>query len=390
LLNANSKFTSDVFNVERQITYPGSELHRNVVLISVESFSSDFMKAFGNKSNITPHLDSLASHSLFFKQLYASGTRTVRGLESLSLALPPSSGQSIVKRPDNENLFSLGSIFKSKGYITQYIYGGYSYFDNMKQFFSSNGYEVIDRDALKPAEVHYQNIWGVADEDLFSLAGKTLDANYAKGKPFFSQIMTVSNHRPFTYPSGRIDISPDTHSREGAVKYTDYAIDRFLKESSKKPWFNNTIFIIVADHCAGSAGSVELPVTGYHIPMLIYAPAIITQPKEINRMMAQIDIAPTLLGMLNFRYKSKFLGQDLFNTPEGKERAFISTYQGLGFIENGHLIIQSPVKKIKQFRPNFESGSAVLEPVNDTLAKKAIAYYQVASWLIKNKKYNKE
>jgi phosphoglycerol transferase MdoB-like AlkP superfamily enzyme len=202
--------------------------------------------------------------------------------------------------------------------------------------------------------------------------------------------MTVSNHRPFTYPSGRIDISPDTHSREGAVKYTDYAIDRFLKESSKKPWFKNTIFIIVADHCAGSAGSVELPVTGYHIPMLIYAPAIITQPKEINRMMAQIDIAPTLLGMLNFRYKSKFLGQDLFNTPEGKERAFISTYQGLGFIENGHLIIQSPVKKIKQFRPNFESGSAVLEPVNDTLAKKAIAYYQVASWLIKNKKYNKE
>jgi phosphoglycerol transferase MdoB-like AlkP superfamily enzyme len=122
--------------------------------------------------------------------------------------------------------------------------------------------------------------------------------------------MTVSNHRPYTYPEGRIDISPNTHSREGAVKYTDYAINRFLKESSSKPWYNNTIFVIVADHCAGSAGSVELPVTGYHIPLLIFAPGIIKQPQVVDRLMAQIDIPPTILGMLRFRYKTKFFGQD--------------------------------------------------------------------------------
>jgi phosphoglycerol transferase MdoB-like AlkP superfamily enzyme len=390
LITDNSRFMSDdIFNIERQITYPGTEQQHNVVLISVESLSGDFMKAFGGEKNITPFLDSLVDKSIFFKSLYASGTRTVRGLESLSLGLPPSSGQSIVKRPDNANLFSLGSVFKSKGYITQYIYGGYSYFDNMKQFFSSNDYDVIDRDALKPNEVHYQNIWGVADEDLFTLAGRTLDNNYAKRKPFFSQIMTVSNHRPFTYPAGRIDISPDAHIREGAVKYTDYAINRFLKESSKKPWFNNTIFVIVADHCAGSAGSVELPVTGYHIPMLFYAPAIIKQPATVDRLMAQIDIPPTILGMLNFSYKSKFMGQDIFNIKPGKEKAFISTYQGLGFIENGKLIIQSPVKKLKQFKPDFKTGSATEEPLNDSLAKKAVAYYQVATWLFKNKKYSK-
>jgi phosphoglycerol transferase MdoB-like AlkP superfamily enzyme len=390
LASANSKFTSDdVYNIERQISYPEPEVRHNVVLISVESLSGDFMKALGGEKNITPFLDSLVNKGIFFKSLYASGTRTVRGLESLSLGLPPSSGQSIVKRPDNANLFSLGSVFKSKGYITQYIYGGYSYFDNMKQFFSSNDYDVIDRDALKPDEIHYQNIWGVADEDLFTLAGRTFDNNYAKGKPFFSQVMTVSNHRPFTYPQNRIDISPDAHIREGAVKYTDYAINRFLKESAKKPWFNNTIFIIVADHCAGSAGSVELPVTGYHIPMLIYAPAIIKEPKIVDRLMAQIDIPPTILGMLHFNYKSKFMGQDIFNLPAGKEKAFISTYQGLGFIENGHLVIQSPVRKLKQFKPDFKTGSAVEEPLNDSLAKKAIAYYQVASWLFKNKKYTK-
>ncbi|GEO08971.1 sulfatase [Segetibacter aerophilus] len=390
LLNKNSTFTTnDVFNIERQITYEQPELKHNVVLISVESLSGDFMKALGGEKNITPYLDSLVSKSIFFKSLYASGTRTVRGLESLSLGLPPSSGQSIVKRPNNENLFSLGTVFKSKGYITQYIYGGYSYFDNMKQFFSNNDYDVIDRDALKPEEVHYQNIWGVADEDLFTLAGRTLDRNHATGKPFFSQIMTVSNHRPFTYPEGRIDISPDNHVREGAVKYTDYAINRFLKESLAKPWFNNTIFVIVADHCAGSAGSVELPVTGYHIPMLMYAPAIIKQPMVVDRLVAQIDIPPTILGMLNFSYKSKFLGQDIFNLREGKEKAFISTYQGLGFIENERLVIQSPVRKIKQFKPNFATGSATEERVTDSLAKKAIAYYQVSSWLFKNKRYNR-
>ncbi|MEJ7681012.1 MAG: LTA synthase family protein [Segetibacter sp.] len=326
----NSRFTSnDIYNIEREITYNEPEQHHNVVLISVESYSADFMKSFGSNKNITPYLDSLTNHSIFFKSLYASGTRTVRGLEALSLALPPSSGQSIVKRPGNEHLFSLGSVFKSKGYITQYIYGGYSYFDNMKYFFGNNDYHVIDREALKPNEVHYQNIWGVADEDLFALAGRTLDSNYAKGKPFFSQIMTVSNHRPYTYPEGRIDISPNTHTREGAVKYTDYAINRFLKESSSKPWYNNTIFVIVADHCAGSAGSVELPVTGYHIPMLIFAPGIIKQPQVVDRLMAQIDISPTILGMLSFDYKSKFFGQDIFNLPAGKEKAFISTYQGL-------------------------------------------------------------
>ena len=211
----------------------------------------------------------------------------------------------------------------------------------------------------------------------------------AKGEPFFSQIMTVSNHRPFTYPAGRIDIDPATQSREGGVKYTDYAINRFLLESSKKPWYDNTIFVIVADHCAGSAGNVELPVTGYHIPLIIFAPGIIKSPQVIDRMTAQIDIAPTLLGMLHFSYKSKFFGQDIFTLAPGKEKAFISTYQGLGYLENGKLIIQSPVRKLKQYKPDFTTGAAVEEKVDSTLSKKAIAYYQVASWLIKHKRFGK-
>lgn len=382
----NSHFVStDVYNIERDITYPGSERKLNVVLISVESLSASFMQAFGGNENITPYLDSLAHHSLLFTNLYSSGTRTVRGLEALSLSIPPTPGQSIIKRPDNAHMFSLGSVLRAHGYTTQYIYGGYSYFDNMKEFFSNNGYEVIDRSAIPPAEVHYQNIWGVADEDLFSLSMHVLDNDSKTGKPFFSHIMTVSNHRPYTYPDGRIDIPAAMQVREGAVKYTDYAINKFLKDASSKPWFDSTIFVIVADHCAGSAGSVELPVTGYHIPMLIYAPKVL-QPQEINTLAAQIDVAPTILGLLQLHYRSKFFGQDVLNTPAGKQRAFISTYQGLGYLRDGKLVVQSPVKSVHEYLPDFRNGNATAVQLNGGLAKEAIAYYQSISWLLRHKR----
>ena len=377
---------SNIYNIERQIAYPQPEQKRNVVLISIESYSADFMKAFGNTQNLTPYLDSLAKQSLFFTQCYAAGTRTVRGLEALSLSIPPTPGQSTVKRPDNGGLFSLGSVFKSKGYTTQYLYGGDSYFDNMKAFFGNNGYEVIDRFAIPPKDIHYENIWGVADEDLFTLAIETLDKNAAQQMPFFTHIMTVSNHRPFTYPDGRIDIPSASQSREGGVKYTDYAINRFLKEASTKPWFANTIFVIVADHCASSAGKTELPVTGYHIPMMIYAPKLV-QPQVFSGLISQIDVAPTVLGLLHFQYNSKFFGQDVLNISPENQRAFISTYQGLGYLQNGKLVIQEPVRKLSEYVPDFATGNATTTPLTDSLAKKAMAYYQCASWLLQHKKY---
>jgi phosphoglycerol transferase MdoB-like AlkP superfamily enzyme len=387
LQEKDSKFINNSVGIEREINHQEPEKKLNVVLISVESLSASFLAHFGNTQGITPQLDSLADQGILFTQLYASGTRTVRGLESLSLAIPPTPGQSIVKRPNNEGLFSLGSVFESKGYRTQFIYGGYSYFDNMGYFFANNGYQAIDRDAINPKDIHYENIWGVADEDLFTLSLKELDKNFKDKKPFFSHIMTVSNHRPYTYPEGRIDI-PSHSGREGAVKYTDYAIGRFIKEAQQKPWFKQTIFVIVADHCASSAGKVELPVDKYHIPMIIYAPGIV-KPQRFDRLTAQIDIAPTILGMLNFKYRSKFFGYDIFRLEEGRERVFISTYQSLGFIKNKQLYILQPNKKLNAFAPNFETGDTKAITINPDLRKEAISYYQQASYLYQNHLYFK-
>lgn len=366
-------------NITRLINNDGIEHKMNVVLISVESLSADFLGTYGNTLGLTPNLDSLAKEGLLFTNLYASGTRTVRGLEALSLSIPPTPGQSIVKRPNNKNLFTLGNIFRSKGYNSRYIYGGYGYFDNMNEFFSQNGYEVTDRSAIDSKDIHYENTWGVADEDLFTLSLKELDKDYNQKKLFFAHIMTVSNHRPYTYPEGRIDI-PSHTNREGAVKYTDYAIGKFIREAKLKPWFNNTLFVIVADHCASSAGKVELPVDKYHIPMIIYAPKFVS-PKKFESLTAQIDIAPTLLGMLNFKYESKFFGQDVFRIKEDERRAFVSTYQSLGYIKNGNIVILDPNKKLNTFIPDFKTGTAKKTADINSLSNEAISNYQLAAYL---------
>lgn len=371
---------NDKLGLTRQITNESPERKLNVVLISVESLSADFMGLFGSKERITPFLDSLAPLSLNFTNLYATGTRTVRGLEALSLCIPPTPGQSIVRRPKNEDLFALAKVFNAKGYKTKFIYGGYGYFDNMSYFFGQNGYQTVDRSALSDEEIDYENIWGVADENLFELALREIEKN-VKDQPVFTHIMTTSNHRPYTYPEGRIDI-PSHTNRQGAVKYTDYSIGKFIREASKRKWFSRTLFIIVADHCASSAGKTDLPIEKYHIPMLIFSPSNIP-PASMDRLMSQIDIGPTVLGLLNFSYKSKFFGYDIFKLEPGRERAFISTYQNLGFIKGHNLVILSPQKKIDFYRlgANFERQAEKPDP---DVVNEAVAWYQTASYSFKH------
>jgi phosphoglycerol transferase MdoB-like AlkP superfamily enzyme len=387
LKTSESEFVSDdPYSIERTITNPGPEKQLNIVLVSVESLSAEYLGIFGNTGGYTPQLDSLSQHSLLFTNLYATGTRTVRGLEALSLCIPPTPGQSIVRRPKNDDLFTIGKVFEQKGYESRYIYGGYGYFDNMNGYFSANGYEVTDREAIDEKDIDYENIWGVADENLFTLAQKEIDKTVNSGKRVFAHVMTTSNHRPFTYPEGRIDI-PSHSYREGAVKYTDYAIGRFIRECSRKPWFNETIFIIVADHCASSAGTTNLPVQKYHIPMMIYSPQHVT-PGKMDRLMSQIDIGPTVLGMLNFSYDSKFFGYDINKLENGRERVFISTYQLLGYIRKDRLFILAPQQKSETWKINWTDWSATTSTLDETMRLEAIAWYQAASYTFRNGLYH--
>ncbi len=360
--------STDSFSLERKINNPGPEKKLNVVLISVESLSASFMQAFGNTMGITPHLDSLSRHGLLFTNLYATGTRTVRGLEALSLAIPPTPGQSVIRRPHNENMFTLATVFNAHGYESKFIYGGYGYFDNMNYFFSENHYETIDRLNVPKEQIHFENIWGIADEDLFWLAEKEILKTTTLNKPFFVHIMTTSNHRPFTYPNGRIDI-PSHTGRSGAVKYTDFAINAFIKKCSTFSWYDNTLFVIIADHCASSAGKTYLPPDKYKIPMIIFSPKHI-EPGVVNLLMSQIDVAPTLLGLLNFSYTSKFLGYDIFKTTHEQRRVFLSTYQLLGYMKDNDLVILEPHQKVSYSN-------------NPEFIEESIAWYETTHFLLK-------
>jgi len=382
----NSRFISeDLNNTLREIKATAEEKRYNVMLVMIESLSASYMGIYGDDRNLTPHIDTLAKKSLFFSNFFATGTRTVRGMEAVTISVPPTAGRSIVKRPDNHNMFGMGWIFKEKGYDNKFIYAGHGYFDNMNEYFSHNGFKIVDRVSFDKDEISFANVWGVCDEDLFDKSIKEADLSYAKKQPFFSFVMTTSNHRPYTYPDNKIDI-PSHTGRKGGVKYTDYAIDAFLKKASKKPWFDNTLFVFVADHNGGSAGKNELPLYRYKIPLILYAPKII-KPQTITKLSSQIDLAPTLFSLMSWSYKSKFYGQDILS-GEFRPRALIGNYQKLGLYQDDRLTILLPNATIKEFKVEelnlkdnrYRRIEPITEDINDI-----VGYYQSASYFYMNR-----
>jgi phosphoglycerol transferase MdoB-like AlkP superfamily enzyme len=382
-------------SIKRNVAATGAPAHPNVIFILMESMSASFMKEFGNQSDITPYLDTIAPGGIFFKNLYATGTRTVRGMEAVTLCIPPTPGQSIVKRPNNHDLYTVASVFKEKGYDSNFFYGGDGYFDNMNSYFGGNGFTIYDRGRgsvlsddinttrhnIDDDEVTFENAWGVCDEDIYNKMLKVADGYYKKGRPFFNFVMTTSNHKPYTYPSGKIDI-PSGTGREGAVKYADYALGKMLEKARHKPWFRNTVFVIVADHCASSAGKDEIDVANYHIPAIIYN--LGHKKMSINKQCSQIDIFPTLFSLLHWDYRSNFFGEDVLNSRY-RERALIGTYIKLGLLRGDEVMVLSDQKKQAFYKWNQKNNSLMAKPMPSSFMKQAVAWYQVADYMFCNK-----
>lgn len=394
LKEQHSTFLSNDSSIKRTIKNGGKFYKPNVIMITVESLSADFMEHFGNTQHLMPALDSLADENLIFTNMYATGTRTVRGMEALSLAIPPTPGSSIVRRQDNQNLTTVGHIFQKAGYTRTFYYGGDGYFDNMNEYFGSNGFDITDRGrnlkindtyltkrtVIPDDEVHFENAWGISDGDLFEVVVRGADKDNQAGKPFYDFVMTTSNHRPFTFPEGKIDRKPGT--REAAVRYTDYAIDHFLKEIQKKPWYKNTVVIIVADHCAGSAGKNEIEISKYHIPCII-----VNLPKKgkkvISKMCSQIDLYPTLFSLLGWNYESNLYGQNVLD-PTFQPRAVLGTYQKLVYLKNDSLVILGPQQKVQTFLYSESDDTQKPDKLSSHVVNQAKANYQTAYDLFKS------
>lgn len=391
LLQKDNQYTdATLTNITRHVT--GTQEGRpNIILICIESFSADFLKAFGNKESLTPNYEGLAERGLFFTNMFATGTRTVRGMEALTLCVPPTPGNSIVRRSDNDHLASDATILRAKNYNLDFIYGGDGYFDNMNAFFGGQCFTIVDRNRGNPlpenihtprigiedSEVTFENAWGICDEDIYRKTLKISDQNSKTGKPFFEFIMTTSNHKPYTFPAKSLNAPQG--SRESAVKYTDYALGKFMAEAAKKSWFAHTVFVVVADHCANSAGKWEINTEKHHIPALIFGHGI--TPRKVNKLASQIDLMPTLFSMLGWSYDNAMFGKNILKMKPDEERALIGNYRTLGLLKNNIFTQINDRHQLQQF--SYDSVSRKLSgPVaaaDADLANLTVAYYQTAS-----------
>jgi phosphoglycerol transferase MdoB-like AlkP superfamily enzyme len=365
----------------RMAAAEGPEKQPNVIIVLMESMGINWLGEY------TPNLNALAESGLSFSNMMSTGTRTVRGIEALMLSVPPTPGNSIVRRPDNERLFNLGIMFRERGYDRDFIYGGIGYFDNMNAFFAGNGYTVNDKLDFAAQSKTFSNAWGQCDEDLYSESLRLADRSFHAGTPFHQVLLTTSNHRPFTFPEGTVDMQQG--SRRSAVNYADHAIGRFMREARGRPWFDNTVFVFVGDHPSSIAGKTEVPADAYGVICVMYGPKFF-RPETVNTLCSQIDVAPTLLASFGWEYRSQFFGTNARELPEEAGRAWISTYQLLGFRTNERLVVLKPdgsavVTRIASRVP--DGPHDIASSHNDSeLVARTVASYQCAYDLFTNKR----
>lgn len=370
---------------------PGGLGRLNVVVLAEESFGAEFVGAYGDRRGLTPEFDALAGEGLLFMHTYASGTRTVRGLEAMSASLPPIPGDSVVKRSGNAAVVTWGEVMQGLGYRTSFLYGGYGYFDNMNAYFAANGFDISDRaDIDGPA---FGNIWGVADEDLFRHALGHFDERARAGQPFFSIVMSTSNHKPYTFPPGIPGVPERGGGREAGIRYADFALGQFFREARKRDWFDDTLFVVMADHGARVYGAAEIPLSSYEIPFLVLAPGRLA-PRRVDALTAQIDLAPTVLGLLGLPYQAPFFGRDVLHHPDARRVLLFNHNQSVALYRGDELAIlglhksaQTVVHRSDPTRPRKDRDRYETIPEDRPLVELATAYYQVGSGMFQAGRY---
>lgn len=346
----------------------------NLVIILEESLGAEFVGSLGGL-DLTPNLDRLASEGLWFENLYATGTRSVRGIEAVITGFTPTAARSVVKLGKSQkNFFTIAQLLGQQGYRTSFIYGGEAQFDNMGRFFVNNGFDsVIDQDDyVNPV---FTGSWGVSDEDLFNRAHE--EFSQSGDRPFFSLVFSSSNHSPYEFPDNRIELEgSEKHTVNNAVKYADYALGQFIKKARQSNYWDNTVFIIVADHNSRVRGAELVPVEYFHIPGLIMGGTI--EPGVFKPVASQIDLPPTLLSLIGISSVHPMIGHDL--TLPGMQaqagRAIMQYNATQAYMEGGHLAILRKDLPIAEFAYR-ESQLIPTGSNNKELPEKALAH---ASW----------
>jgi phosphoglycerol transferase MdoB-like AlkP superfamily enzyme len=391
LTEPNTQFVEEGNTIRRKVAGDSAKPRLNVVLFLEESFGSEFWGCLGAKGGLTPEMDELAAEDgLLFSNLYASGNRTVRGFEGVLSSFPPLPGDSIVKRDLSDDVETIARVLQRDGYSSVFLYGGRGIFDSMRSFALRNGYDefIEEKHFAKPT---FTTIWGVCDEDLMNRAYQECKLRAASGKPFLATILSVSNHKPYTYPRGRIPEDPEQRIRENAVKYSDYALGLFFKQAKKESFWTNTIFVVVADHGARVYGQQTIPIKSYEIPLLIAGPAVVKAPGRVDQLGGSLDVAPTVLALLGRPYETLFFGRDLLSISPEDGRVYLHHNRDIGMLARDLMVVLGLMKTEEFYRgnPKLVEPERVPKPNEADLEieKDAISIYQVADDLYTHRRY---
>ena len=345
---------------------------KNLVIILEESLGADYVGRLGGL-DITPNLDALADEGIWFEQLYATGTRSVRGIEAVITGFFPTPRPSIVKLGGSQrNFFTMAQLLHRQDYATSFIYGGEAHFDNMRRFFSANGFTTIvdEKDYINPV---FYGSWGASDEDLFSKAHEIFSKQHASGQPFFSLVFTSSNHSPFDFPEGRIELYDQPAATvANAVKYSDYALGEYIRKAKMSDYWEDTVFLIIADHSDRVFGSDAVPIERFRIPGLILNAD--GNPRVVERISSQVDMLPTLFSMIGIEADHPAMGIDLTRADidQVPGRAIMQFHGTQAYMEGDAVVILQEGRKPGHFSYQQKRLVAV-DTENPALESRALA-----------------
>jgi phosphoglycerol transferase MdoB-like AlkP superfamily enzyme len=347
---------------------------KNLVIVLEESLGAEFVGALGGRP-LTPNLDALAARGWWFENLYATGTRSVRGLEALITGFTPTPAPSVVKLGKSQrDFFSIARVLKAAGYDTSFIYGGEGQFDNMRRFFMNNGFDsVVDEDQFVNPVFH--GSWGVSDEDLLARAHEEFSKPHTR--PFFSLVFTTSNHSPYDYPAGRIEpYDPNPRTVNNAVKYADYALGEFFARARASSYWDDTVFLVVADHNSRVSGAELIPIDHFHIPGLVLGGGI--EPRVYAPIASQIDLPPTLLSLIGVSSVHPMIGHDLTRAEFAAwpGRAIMQYEETQAYLAGDEVAVLRRHLPAATFRYH---GGATLEAAPDDVELEALALAH-ATW----------
>ena len=366
--------------LRRTVTPDSTASRPNVVVILMESMSASFLQTFGQKERLTPTLDSLYQHSLAFTQFYSAGIHTNHGLTATLYSFPAMMMRNLMKGTVTPHRSGLPTVLKDQGYHNLFFMTHESQYDNMNAFFRTNGYDEIFSQETYPRE-EVVNSFGVPDHFLFDYALGTINRTASEHTPFMATILTISNHPPYIIPEGMKTrtAKPETQ----IVEYADKCIGDFLTAARSQPWYDNTIFVILADHgkLVGEM-DMELPQSYNHIPCLIFGPGV--ENGLYDGLATQVDVMPTLLGIMNMGYVYDGFGVDLLR--ERRERVFYTSDTHVVARDSAAVYLYNPQME-KDFCYNVGADGSLLPttltPRFGTLRRYVFAMEQTAEFMSK-------